>query len=106
MVRRRSTLHGWGVFALDPIPKNTRIVQLRRREDPGRGEQGPRGRPAAGAATSGCFSVNRRWVRDAEVGGNIATLHQPRLQARTATARSSATPSGSAPRAPSGRARS
>ncbi len=26
IVRRRSRLHGWGVFALEPINKNTRIV--------------------------------------------------------------------------------
>ena len=26
IVRRRSKLHGWGVFALEPINKNTRIV--------------------------------------------------------------------------------
>jgi SET domain-containing protein len=26
IVRRRSTLHGWGVFTLDPIPRNTRII--------------------------------------------------------------------------------
>ena len=71
LVRRRSTLHGWGVFALDSITKNTRIV-------PYAGEK-----IAAGGSKSReadqlrrghiwCFSVNRRWVRDAEVGGNIA----------------------------------
>jgi len=26
IVRRRSRLHGWGVFALEPISKNTRII--------------------------------------------------------------------------------
>src|SRR5687768_5809556 len=26
IVRRRSKVHGWGVFALEPINKNTRIV--------------------------------------------------------------------------------
>ena len=69
--RRRSKLHGWGVFALDPINKNTRIVtydgelishkQSLRRETRylKRGE-------------IWIFTVNRRWVRDAMVGGNIA----------------------------------
>jgi SET domain-containing protein len=71
MVRRRSTLHGWGVFALDSISKNTRIV-------PYAGEKIPAGRSKVREADQlrrghiWCFSVNRRWVRDAEVGGNIA----------------------------------
>jgi hypothetical protein len=71
MVRRRSTLHGWGVFALDPITKNTRIVQYA-------GEKIPAGQSKAREADQlrrghiWCFAVNRRWVRDAEVGGNIA----------------------------------
>ena len=71
MVRRRSALHGWGVFALDSITKNTRIVQYA-------GEKIPAGRSKDREADQlrrghiWCFSVNRRWVRDAEVGGNIA----------------------------------
>jgi SET domain-containing protein len=71
LVRRRSTLHGWGVFALDPITKNTRIVQYA-------GEKIPAGKSKAREAVQlrrghiWCFSVNHRWVRDAEVGGNIA----------------------------------
>jgi hypothetical protein len=71
IVRRRSKLHGWGVFALDPIPKNTRIVQYA-------GEKIPAGKSKTREADQlrrghiWCFSVNRRWVRDAEVGGNIA----------------------------------
>jgi SET domain-containing protein len=71
LVRRRSKLHGWGVFALDPITKNTRIVQYA-------GEKIPAGTSKAREADQlarghiWCFSVNRRWVRDAEAGGNIA----------------------------------
>ena len=71
LVRRRSTLHGWGVFALDSITKNTRIVQYA-------GEKIAAGGSKAREADQlrrghiWCFSVNRRWVRDAEVGGNIA----------------------------------
>ena len=71
LVRRRSRLHGWGVFALDPITKNTRIV-------PYAGEKIAAGKSKAREADQlrrghiWCFSVNRRWVRDAEVGGNIA----------------------------------
>ena len=70
IVRRRSKLHGWGVFALEPINKNRRIVDYagelidhkesltRETEYLERGE-------------IWCFTVNRRWVRDAHVGGNI-----------------------------------
>ena len=71
IARRRSKLHGWGVFALEPIHKNKRIIdyagelithrQSLRRETRylKRGE-------------IWCFTVNRRWVRDANVGGNVA----------------------------------
>jgi SET domain-containing protein len=69
--RRRSKLHGWGVFAAEPINKNRRIIdyagelidnsQSERREDR--------------YLRKGCiwvFRVNRAWSRDAAVGGNIA----------------------------------
>jgi len=71
IVRRRSRLHGWGVFALDPIPKNTRIVQYAGEKIPARES---RAREAAHQARGHIwlFAVNSRWVRDAEVGGNIA----------------------------------
>ncbi len=69
--RRRSKLHGWGVFAAEPINKNKRIIdyagelitnsESERREDC--------------YLDNGCiwvFRVNRLWNRDAAVGGNIA----------------------------------
>src|SRR4029078_4087107 len=71
IIRRRSRLHGWGVFALDPIPKNKRIVTYD-------GElidhKESRKRETMYLARGGiwCFPVNRRWVRDAHVGGNVA----------------------------------
>ena len=71
IVRRRSRLHGWGVFAAEPIRKNKRIIdyagelisnkQSENREDK--------------YLSKGCiwvFRVNRNWSRDAAVGGNIA----------------------------------
>jgi SET domain-containing protein len=71
IVRRRSKLHGFGVFALEPINKNKRIIdyagelisntQSERREDR--------------YLSKGCiwvFRVNRNWSRDANVGGNVA----------------------------------
>ena len=71
IVRRRSKVHGWGVFALESINKNTRIVdyagelidhkQSLRRET-----------RYLKQGCIWCFTVNRRWVRDANVGGNLA----------------------------------
>ena len=68
IVRRRSKLHGWGVFALEPINKNKRIVTydgelIDHKESLKReGKYLKRGE-------IWCFTVNRKWVRDAMVGG-------------------------------------
>ena len=77
IVRRRSKVHGWGVFALESINKNTRIVdyagelidhkQSLRRET-----------RYLKQGCIWCFTVNRRWVRDANVGGNLARFIKPR----------------------------
>ena len=72
IVRRRSPVHGHGVFAAEPITKNTRIVTYD-------GELIRNG-PECTAREEryleeGCiwvFRVNRAWSRDAAVGGNIA----------------------------------
>jgi SET domain-containing protein len=71
ITRKRSKLHGYGVFAAEPINKNKIIVDYdgelidnkssEKREDQYLNE--------------GCiwvFRVNRNWSRDANVGGNIA----------------------------------
>lgn len=71
IVRRRSAVHGWGVFALEPIPKNKRIIHYA-------GEKISAGSSKAREARYlerghvWCFTINRLWVRDAAVGGNIA----------------------------------
>jgi uncharacterized protein len=71
IVRRRSDLHGYGVFAVDIINKNRRIIDYA-------GELIPNNRSSAREARyleEGCiwvFRVNRAWSRDAAVGGNIA----------------------------------
>lgn len=71
IVRRRSKLHGYGVFAAEPINKNTRIIDYA-------GELVRNGQTAAREARyleQGCiwvFRVNRVWSRDAAVGGNMA----------------------------------
>lgn len=71
IVRRRSALHGYGVFAAEPINKNRRIIDyagdlVRNDRTAAREEQ---------HLAAGCiwvFRVNRRWSRDASVNGNIA----------------------------------
>ena len=71
IVRRRSSVHGYGVFAAEPIAKNTRIIDyagelVQNRDSTAREER---------YLADGCiwvFRVNRRWSRDAAVGGNIA----------------------------------
>jgi len=71
LVRRRSTLHGFGVFAAEPINKNRRIVDYA-----GELISNTRSRPREERYLKrGCiwvFRVNRAWSRDAAVGGNIA----------------------------------
>jgi uncharacterized protein len=71
IVRRRSKLHGWGVFALEPITKNTRIVHYAGELIPA-GKSKVREEAQLAKGHIWCFSVNRRWVRDAQVGGNVA----------------------------------
>ena len=69
--RKRSKLHGWGVFAGEPINKNKFIIDYAgelisnkvsdKRED--------------AYLDKGCiwvFRLNRAWSRDANVGGNNA----------------------------------
>ena len=71
ILRKRSTLHGFGVFAAEPITKNTRIIDyagelVRNVESEAREER---------YLAEGCiwvFRVDRRWSRDAAVGGNLA----------------------------------
>ena len=71
IVLRRSPIHGAGVFAAEPISKNTRIIDyagelVRNRDSEAREER---------YLAEGCvwvFRVNGTWSRDAAVGGNVA----------------------------------
>jgi SET domain-containing protein len=71
IVRKPSDVHGFGVFAAEPIPKNKRIVEyagelVLNSESEEREER---------YLADGCvwvFRINRRWSRDGAVGGNIA----------------------------------
>jgi SET domain-containing protein len=71
VVRRRSKLHGWGVFALEPINKNTRVIDYAG-ELIDHKESLKRETKYLRRGEIWCFTVNRRWVRDANVGGNVA----------------------------------
>jgi SET domain-containing protein len=69
--RKRSKIAGWGVYATTTIPKNKRIIdyageRITHQESLKREEKYLKG----GAIW--CFTLNRRWVIDAGVGGNIA----------------------------------
>jgi SET domain-containing protein len=69
--RKKSRLHGFGVFALETINKNKRIVDyagelISNKESERREER---------YLEKGCiwvFRVNRNWSRDAAIGGNVA----------------------------------
>jgi SET domain-containing protein len=71
IIRKRSRLHGVGVFAKEPINKNRRIIDyagelISNQESDKREDR---------YLTKGCiwvFRVNRNWSRDAAVGGNVA----------------------------------
>jgi len=71
IVRKRSKVHGAGVFAAESINKNTRIIDYA-------GELVRNGASEAQEErylAEGCiwvFRVNRAWSRDGAVGGNIA----------------------------------
>lgn len=71
IIRKKSRLHGYGVFAAETITKNTRIIDYA-------GELVSNKQSAAREArylkqgSIWVFRLNRRWSRDAAVGGNIA----------------------------------
>jgi len=71
IIRRRSKLHGWGVFACEPINKNKRIIEYAG-ELIDHKESLRRETRYIARGEIWCFTVNRRWVRDAHVGGNVA----------------------------------
>jgi SET domain-containing protein len=71
LVRRRSKISGWGVYAGEPITKNSRIVDYAGEKIPKRESSKRKARQVSNGHIW-CFTLNSRWVRDAEVGGNIA----------------------------------
>ena len=71
LVRRKSRIAGWGVYTRQAITKNTRIVDYAGEKISHR-ESARRERRQLANGQIWCFTLNRRWVRDAAVGGNIA----------------------------------
>lgn len=69
--RRRSRISGWGVITTKPITKNTSIVEYAGEKISAK-EADRRERRYQKRGRIWCFTINRRWVRDAAVGGNIA----------------------------------
>jgi SET domain-containing protein len=71
IARRRSRISGWGVYALEPINKNRRIVTYEG-ELIDHKESYRREVKYLKKLEIWCFTVNNRWVRDANVNGNVA----------------------------------
>jgi SET domain-containing protein len=69
--RRRSRLHGWGVFATVRIPKNKRIIHYAGEKITHK-ESARREAEYLRQGRIWCFLLNSRWVIDGGVGGNDA----------------------------------
>ena len=69
--KRRSDIAGWGVFATQSIPKNTRIIDYAGQKITSR-ESERRERRYLQRGRIWCFKLSERHVRDAAVGGNLA----------------------------------
>ena len=71
LLLRRSPIAGRGVFAGERINKNARIIDYAG-EKISVDEGDRRERRYQRRGRIWCFTINRRWMRDASVGGNIA----------------------------------
>jgi SET domain-containing protein len=69
--KRRSGIQGWGVFATQAINKNTRIVTYDGEKITNK-ESLKREIKQIARGHIWCFKLNRLYVRDASVGGNVA----------------------------------
>ena len=69
--RRRSRIQGWGVFTTRPINKNKRIVTYDGEKVANKDSLKREARYLK-KGHIWCFKLNRLYVRDAAVGGNIA----------------------------------
>jgi SET domain-containing protein len=71
IVRRRSPISGWGVYAAQPIKKGARVVEYKGQLIP-QAEATRRERRYLPRRRIWLFTINTRWARDAAFGGNIA----------------------------------
>ena len=71
LVRRRSRISGWGVYASQPIARHTRIVEYKG-QLVAQAEAWEREQRYLPRHRIWIFNVNSRWARDAAFGGNIA----------------------------------
>lgn len=71
VVRRRSDISGWGVYAAQDIAEDTRIVEYKG-ELISQAEGWSRESRYLPRQRIWLFTINGRWARDAAVGGNIA----------------------------------
>lgn len=69
--RRRSKIAGWGVYATGTIPKNKRVIHYAGEKITHK-ESLTREARHVEQGHIWCFTLNRHWVIDAGVGGNIA----------------------------------
>jgi SET domain-containing protein len=72
IVRRRSKIQGFGVFAGEPINKNTRIIDYAGELVRNGLSTEKREERYLAEGRIWVFRINRAWSRDAAVGGNIA----------------------------------
>jgi len=73
IVRKRSKVDNWGVFATQSINKNKRIIEylgekVKTKEADRRSDQ------QTAKGTLWIFEINRAWSRDAAVGGGISPV--------------------------------
>ena len=71
VVRRRSGISGWGVYAAQAIEEDARIVEYKG-ELVSQAEAWRRERRYLPRKRIWIFTINTRWARDAAVGGNVA----------------------------------
>ena len=71
IVRRRSPISGWGVYAGQPIDEDTKIVEYKGELVP-QAEAWRREQRYLPKQRIWIFTINTRWARDAAFGGNIA----------------------------------
>jgi SET domain-containing protein len=71
VMRKRSKISGWGVYACEPINKNSRILEYAG-EKISAAESDRREQLYQAKGHIWCFTLSRRFARDGSVGGNVA----------------------------------